>query len=47
MREVRTCYVEYHSREWEILVESGWTTWVVNTISEGVQIAKMIKTKWR
>lgn len=32
-----TTYIEYHSLQWEKLVESGWITW---TVDNG--IAKMI-----
>lgn len=33
----------YHSRDWELLVETGWLTAYVETLSNGDRIAYM----WR
>lgn len=30
MSKPYTKYVEYHSAEWDVLVESGWYTWIVD-----------------
>lgn len=40
-------YCEYHSLEWEGLVETGWITWVVDENEQGVRIATMIYNQSR
>jgi hypothetical protein len=39
---VKYTYVEYHSTEWDRLVESGWKTHSVEEMADGTRIAKMI-----
>lgn len=34
--------VEYHSREWDHLVESGWVTAYVDALPDGTRIATML-----
>jgi len=41
--QYETIYVEYYSREWELLVETGWRTMTVDLLSDGTQIARMIR----
>lgn len=39
----RDRFCEYHSHQWELLVEAGWITWTVDELPDGTQIARM---KW-
>lgn len=36
-----TRITEYHSAEWERLVDGGWTTEQVWTLPDGTQVARM------
>jgi hypothetical protein len=36
------CFTEYHSSEWELLVETGWATADVYEI-DGYRIARMVR----
>lgn len=39
--ELQVINCVYHSKEWEVLVESGWTTFTVTRIN-GVDVATML-----
>ena len=34
--------VEYHGPQWSLLVEQGWVTATVDTLTNGTRIARMI-----
>ena len=36
-------HVEYHSCEWERMVEGGWMTATVDELPDGTRIAKMVR----
>lgn len=42
MFDRNVAHVEYHSREWDRLVETGWVTAEVYTMDAGTRIARMI-----
>lgn len=46
----KMAYVEYHSKEWELLVEHGYVTMTIEDVKVEnyiIQIAKMLFTpKW-
>jgi len=41
VRVTKVQWVEYHSHEWEVLVERGWVTMHIEDVN-GVEMARMI-----
>jgi len=43
MNRHKVTYVEYHSKQWDALVEQGWVTESVS-YTGGIKLARMVKS---